>query len=206
MKKITKQILIIILLCSSITFAIVAHVDRLNAQYRLIELTAERDSYLTQNRGLWQSIEVLQAEVKEKTELLAAWQEPVNYRDVCSISIFKSWMDYLKIADHSSLQWKLQQVATTESNFGFRWIDHKYIMIAMSAQYGPVGTKYLITFESGQSMYAIIGDIKQDYCMSIDSSIIEFIVDINVLPTSTKRSGNFNSVFQGSITSIMAIE
>ena len=115
-------------------------------------------------------------------------------------------MDYLKITDHSSLQWKLQQVASTESNYGFRWIDKKYIMIAMSAQYGPVGTKYLITFADGKSMYAIIGDYKQEPCQAPDSSMIEFIIDATVTPKSILRSGNFNDVFNGSITSIMVIE
>ena len=48
--------------------------------------------------------------------------------------------------------------------------------------------------------------ISKDYCMSEDGSILEIIVDVTKVPKSIIKSGNFNDVFQGSITSIMAIE
>lgn len=179
---------------------------RIQTHKELIKVIGDRDYALEQNVQLWRNVEALQGDVKEKEELLVAKQLPVIYRDVCSISTFKSWMDSLKISDHSSLQWKLQKSATTEKNFGFRWIDQKYILVAMAKEYGPVGSKYLITFESGQSINVMIGDVKQEPCNSPDGSIIEFIIDSTVTPKSIIRSGNFNDIFKGSIIAIMVIE
>ena len=197
---------IITVVGGTLVFGGITTYARIQAHQELIKAIGERDYALEQNVQLWRTVESLQGDVKEKKELLAARQQPVNYRDVCSISTFKSWMDYLKISDHSSLQWKLQQVATTEENYGMRWIEQKYILVAMAKEYSPIGSKYLITFESGQSINVMIGDGKQEPCSSPDSSMIEFIIDSTVTPKSIIRSGNFNDVFKGSITSIIEAE
>lgn len=162
------------------------------------ELHVARENYQVvsdMNVKLWKSVSTLEDKMLEK--------ELIIYRDVCSINTFKSWMDYLEITDHSSTQWKLQQIATTEINFGFRWIEQKYIMVAMAKEYGPVGSKYLITFESGQNIHVMIGEVKQESRNSPDGSIIEFIIDSNITLKSIIRSGNFNDIFKGSITAIM---
>ena len=126
---------------------------------------------------------------------------------ICSpTSTFKSWMDYRKITSQSSRQWKLQQVATTDE-YGFRLIDEEYYMVAMAKQYGPVGTKYLISFSGGQQMKAIIGDTKGAMeCTHPDGSMIEMIVDSERMPSNVKRSGNYNSMIIGTITEIRKVE
>jgi len=174
---------------------------KMNTEMELLSAQIQLEDEQAENAKLWVSVETLQ------TEIAAIKSTPTYiYRNVCSTSIFKSYMDFRTITNHSSTQWKLQQVATTDKNFGVRLIDNKYIMVAMSAQYGPVGTKYLISFDSGKSINAIVGEQKQEPCQASDGSMIEFIIDVAVTPKSILRSGNFNDVFQGSITSIMAIE
>lgn len=124
---------------------------------------------------------------------------------ICSTtSTFKSWMDYRKITSTSSRQWKYQQIATTDDS-GFRKID-EYYMVAMAKQYGPVGTKYLISFSGGSQIYAMIGDIKGGTtCTHPDKSMLEFIVDIETLLPIIKRSGNVNKVFEGTIIEIRKV-
>lgn len=131
-------------------------------------------------------------------------EEPEE-REICSSSTFKSWMDYRSITSMSSKQYHLQQEAITDKNYGFRMIDG-YLLVAMGPQYGPVGKKYIIQFENGTVINAMIGDIKHQGCTSSDGSMIEFIVDKEVLPQFIKESGNFNLIFGGSIISIRDVE
>jgi hypothetical protein len=121
---------------------------------------------------------------------------------ICSTTAtFKSWMDYRKITNTSTRQWRYQQIATTDE-YGFRKVGD-YYMVAMAKQYGPVGTKYIITFSGGQQMPVIIGDLKANtQCAHPDGSMIEMIVDSQKMPGNVKRSGNYNSMIIGTITEI----
>jgi hypothetical protein len=125
---------------------------------------------------------------------------------VCSTkATFKSWMDYRKITDESTRQWKYRNLATTDEN-GFRRIDD-YYMVAMAKMYGPVGTKYFITFSGGASIYAMMGDLKGGTsCQHSDTSMLEFIIDIDTLLPKVRSSGNANKVFEGTITEIRVIK
>lgn len=126
--------------------------------------------------------------------------------EVCSTSTFKSYMDYRAITAKNSKQYELQQYATTNV-IGLRMIDD-YIMVAMTSQYGNVGDTLEIDF-ANTSIKVIIGDIKDaghDDCQSTrDSSIIEFIVDANVLNEEVKRLGNLEPIFNGSIREIRVL-
>lgn len=121
---------------------------------------------------------------------------------VCSSGTFKSWMDYNTVTAPSSDQYKLKSQSTTNLSTGIR--EYKgHLLVAMAAPYGPVGTTYEITFESNQTIKVIMGDIKADTdCEHSDGSMIEFIVDKNLMSESIRDSGNFNQMFVGPIVSI----
>lgn len=124
----------------------------------------------------------------------------------CSDNTFKSWMDFRAITNTNSEQYKLQRIASTESFLGLRLLDG-YFMIAISKSYGNVGD-IVEVFLEGNSFLAIIGDIKNaghsDGCSSDrDGSMLEFIVDVKSLHTDIKRSGNFNSFFEGKVLRIL---
>lgn len=122
--------------------------------------------------------------------------------EVCDTeSTFKSWMDYRKISDTSSDQYMYQQFALTNAN-GIR-VYEGHLMVAMSSTYGSIGDTFKITFENGSFILAVIGDIKADTeCTHPDGSMLEFIVDQDLIPESIKTSGNFNKLYGGVITSI----
>lgn len=130
---------------------------------------------------------------------------PYETMPICSTtSTFKSWMDYRKITSTSSRQWKLQQTATTDE-YGFRLVDG-YYTVAMAKMYGPVGTKYILSFSGGQSMDVIIGDVKANTdCSHSDGSMLEMIIDSTRMPYNVKRSGNYNSMISGTITEIRKV-
>lgn len=184
---------------------------RINLEQRLQSTLLELETTQAENDSLWITILALQTENDELSAeyktILLLWKNQENEtREICSNSIFKSWMDYRAITSKSSMQYQLQQSATTDKNYGFRTIDG-YLLVAMGPQYGPVGSKYIIQFEDGKVINAMIGDIKHEGCTSTsDNSMLEFIVDKTILPTSVKRSGNFDSVFNGPIIQIREVE
>lgn len=184
---------------------------RVNTELQLVRMQWQLEVVRSETITLWGTIIILQdkndalnvqnAALRNQVELEPA----IVYKTVCSTSSFKSWMDYRAITSIGSAQFKLQLKATTDPYYGFRMIDG-YIAVAMGSQYGPVGTKYIIEFEDGKVIQAIIGDIKHLGCQSKDGSMLEFIIDSKSIPILQKTSGNFNSVFNGSISMIREVE
>jgi hypothetical protein len=132
-------------------------------------------------------------------------KEPlVESEYICSKGTFKSYMDFRKITSPSSRQFKLQKIAETNKD-GHRVVG-KYIMVAMSKEYGPVGAKYEVYFKDGQSISVIIGDVKHEKCVSsADGSIIEFIVDTKLMSPLIRRLGNYNKIYNGPIVAIIKV-
>ena len=206
MKRNIQSLLLIALLGGSLIFSGTETMARISKQKQLLQAQSEVAKVTEENVKLWRTVEALQNDLKASEELLALRVSP-TYRTVCSSNQWKSFESESAITDHSSAQYKLKLKATIETNFGFLWIDKKYILVAMAPQYGPVGSKYLITFESGQSINVMIGDIKQAECYSPeDGSMIEIIVSLPDVPDYIKKAGNFDLVFRGSIKSIMEVE
>ena len=126
---------------------------------------------------------------------------------------FKSFMDYRKITNTKSAQWRLQQDAVTDE-YGFRRYAG-YYMIALGSFYthDEVGLKFRITLESGTVFEAITGDIKDDKDTDStnrhkDGNIVEFIVDRNLIPAYCDLTGDMSHInnFSGKIVSIELLE
>ncbi|HAO61570.1 MAG TPA: hypothetical protein DCQ90_06540 [Erysipelotrichaceae bacterium] len=197
------MVLIVFVFFSALTLSM-STLIRVNLEQRLQVTLQQVEKLQAENDALWDSVLVLQAEndvLKNQIELEPA----IVYKTICSTNPFKSWMDYRTITSPSSKQHALQKKATTDKNYGFRMFED-YILVAMGPQYGPVGSKYIIQFEDGKVIKAMIGDIKHQGCTSDDGSMIEFIVDSNTLPKFLKTSGNFNQLFNGSIKMIREVE
>ena len=126
---------------------------------------------------------------------------------------FKTYMDYRKITNKNSKQWKLQEQAWTEGR-GFRKID-EYFLVAVGTFYAKeVGKELLIEFEDGQQIKAIVGDIKQDKhtdptnrYVPVNGNIVEFIVDAEKLDPEVIRRGDVSWLgLNGKIKSIWEVE
>lgn len=134
---------------------------------------------------------------------------------------FKTYMDYRCITDTSSEQYKLQDKAYTD-NDGFRRVGEAYV-VAMGTYYSQeVGKTFRITFDNGNDVLVIVGDIKADshtdpehkYTAVYDSSgnfisanVLEFVVDTNKISRKAKRMGSVGvyEMLQGNIASITEI-
>ena len=100
---------------------------------------------------------------------------------------FKSYMSYKAITNKESKQYQLQTECWTDG-FGFRrWGD--YYCVAMGTAYSDViGTKFVITFDTGVQIKVILSDVKQDRhtdstnrFVPKNGNICEFLVDTNKL-------------------------
>ena len=126
---------------------------------------------------------------------------------------FKSYMPYTAITSKSSVQYKLQQQASTDSD-GIRCLDSKP-MVAVGTGWGlTVGDSALVICENGNNFEVIIGDIKADiHTISDNKTTIingcrcEFIVDTNSLNITVKYMGNVAVLeeYSGYITDIIKI-
>ena len=126
---------------------------------------------------------------------------------------FKTYMDYRKITNKNSKQWKLQEQAWTEGR-GFRKIGEHFLVAVGTFYADEVGKELLIEFEDGQQIKAIVGDIKQDKhtdstnrYVPVNGNIVEFIVDVEKLDPEVIRRGDVSLLgLNGKITSIWEVE
>lgn len=127
-------------------------------------------------------------------------------------SAFKTWMDYRKISDRSSAQWKLQQLCDTNTQ-GFREYDGCYI-VAVGSFYSSnrIGKRLVITFDTGESIQAIVGDVKMDEDVvngqyhKDNGNLIEFIVDKKVMDPTVLNCGDVSSLgLAGKVVSIVEV-
>ena len=124
---------------------------------------------------------------------------------------FKAWMGYKAITAKRSLQYKLQQNATTDE-YGFRRYNG-YYMIALGTYYTgySCGKYFRITLDTGVTFDAITGDVKSDAHTDAkhqhrNGNIVEFIVDTSKIESVCKRSGDMSDanggMFSGKVVKI----
>lgn len=112
---------------------------------------------------------------------------------------FKAFMSYALFNEESN-QYKLQQIAVTDER-GFRRIEVEGLpesayMVALGTYYSnsKVGDVFVVTFDNGNVIYCVTGDVKADKDTDINNqyrldgtnienaNIIEFIIDTNNNP------------------------
>lgn len=112
---------------------------------------------------------------------------------------YKSFMDYRKITDESSPQWKLQQDAYT-GDYGIRMIDNRFC-IAVGFAFNPKIGQYIdLKLENGVIIPCIISDEKAIYdtdenniFTSDNGCCTEFVIDIDELNSKVNISGDISS-------------
>lgn len=121
---------------------------------------------------------------------------------------FKSYENYKSITNKNSPQYRLQQEAYT-GDYGIRMVDGRYCVAMGSYWTEEIGTKLDVYLESGEMIPVILGDNKQDChtdstnrigCNNKD--VLEFIVDVNEIPSKVKNCGNFNCIFSGKVVDV----
>lgn len=143
-----------------------------------------------------ENIEIFLGIKKESAEQLVNMGVPSSIN-----TSFKAYMDYRTITSRGSTQYKMQQSAYTEN--GFRKMDGCYL-VAMGSYYGRCGDKLKITFDTGNSIYVIIGDSKADQHTDASNmyrpmksgygNVVEFIIDSRTIASIGKKMGDVSHV------------
>lgn len=146
--------------------------------------------------------------VKESADEIKQNENLIEHIDDMDTSV-KTWMDYRAITDTSSPQWRLQQDAYTDEN-GLRKVGDYYCVAFGTGISNGIGSKFKVTFDSGNEILVIVADHKADRhtdktntYMNINdkANVMEFIVDSNKLNNTAKVMGNVNYIsgFEGQI-------
>lgn len=163
------------------------------------------------NVALESEIQKLLVDIEELEEKLRVAEEKINvapvlppYRD------FKSYMSYKAINSQSSVQWQLQQQATTNED-GIRCING-IPMVAVGTGWGlSVGDIALVTCDNGNSFTVMIGDIKSDAHTDMENKTTmsngcrcEFIVETDKLDTKVRIMGSMTALdkYKGYVVNI----
>lgn len=132
---------------------------------------------------------------------------------------FKSWMDYTAITNKQSPQWKLQEQAYTDEN-GLRKVDEYYCVAVGTGLSEGIGTKLIVTLDTGVEIPVIVADHKSDRhtdatntYMAMNNgriNIIEFVIEYNCLAEKAKLMGDVSYVpggqFKGQVVEIKGVE
>lgn len=116
-------------------------------------------------------------------------------------------MDYRKITNKKSDQWLLQEKCTTNVTNGIREYSG-YYTVAMAANYGrQIGDCWRVTLNNGKLFYIMLGEFKDDGsdpyrmgdpCNNYDeqecTNVIEFIVDMDVVPSDVRKAGTMSKL------------
>lgn len=128
----------------------------------------------------------------------------------------KTYMDYRKITKTDSAQYKLiHSDEITIDDRGFLITKDGYIGVALGTFFGPVGSKFIFTFEDGHQLKLIKVEVKSDAhtcahnILDGSNAAIEFVIDSKTSWMNAHRganglifNGNFNAYFNGKIKSI----
>lgn len=144
-------------------------------------------------------IEIVEVEKVIEVEVEREIEVEKEYLGVCSPeSIKKTYMDYRAVTNTNSTQYSFLSQCNKVN--GMLLYENHYV-VAMSQEYGDIGTKLNIQLSSGSYFPVVIGDFKHEGCTSSDGSMIEFIVDTENLDSELLQN-NFDIWFSGKIISI----
>lgn len=165
-------------------------------------------------------VEENQAPTTEKDQEPVAIEEqvveeastPIQYSNVVTPyphSDFKTYMYASAITNTASAQYQLISRAYV-GDYGIMMVDGCYLVAMGTAYANYIGQRYQVTFETGQVINVIIGDVKQDIhtdqynsAGAANGDLLEFIVAQP--PEQVALMGNYNVVFPGKVAYLTVI-
>lgn len=206
MRKIRKRFFILvffilILFISLVTFATIETNSTENIVPEKIEKVKEKD----------ESRKITTEEEKENIEQA----DPIDSTTSSNIIIpyphsdFKTYMYASAVTDTTSAQYQLISNAYV-GDYGIMMVDGCYLVAMGTAYANYIGQKYQVTFETGQVIDIMIGDVKQDIHTDqynsagiINGDLLEFIVAQP--PQEVTIMGNYNIIFPGKVAYLTAL-
>lgn len=195
--------------------------DNVIAQSELIssleDILESKDEYLQEKAKKEAEEKKAKEEAERKKKIEEAKKlESGNFKQisVCNSSSTKSYMDYRKITNTASAQYRLiHSGQITVGDDGLLYSNDGFIGVALGSFYGEIGDKFKFVLSNGQELNVIKLDEKSDNhtvngCYhKVDSSVIEFVVHKEKAHNTFGGAnghpggGNFNNIskFSGTI-------
>ena len=162
--------------------------------------------------------EEITEEIEEEEQLVIVGDNLLSTLPAGDTS-FKSWMDYTAITNKQSPQWKLQEQAYTDEN-GLRKVDEFYCIAAGTGLSEGIGTKLMVTLDTGVEFPVIVADHKADKHTDATNTymamsngrinIIEFVIEYGKLASQAKQMGDVSYIpggqFKGQVVEIKEVE
>ena len=124
-------------------------------------------------------------------------------------SDFKTYMYGSAVTNTASAQYQLISRAYV-GDYGIMTVDGCYLVAMGTAYAHYIGEKYQVTFENGQVINVMIGDVKQDIhtdqynsAGAANGDLLEFIVAQP--PEQVTLMGNYNVIFPGRVAYLTVI-
>lgn len=203
---------------------ILAYMDQRNTEISIRKeadtaIATQMETTMEVLKNISSQVQAINALPSEQQEYEKRIRETSEEIPLCAYGIYtKSYMDADTVTDEDSLQYKLlSQMHINEK--GLYETDDGYVAIALGSYYGGVGTKYLITLDTGVTFKAIKADEKADEhvydgCIhKVDGSMMEFILDTDKasqyfgLSNGYVAGGNLNNSndYRGDIVEIRQV-
>lgn len=176
-------------------------------QSELATKTALCDALDKTNIEYFNRIVEIEYQLKESTAQEAATKKE---RLPVAQTNFFAFMDYRKITDMESDQYRLQQECFTEESTGIRTYNCDgitYYCVALGSAYGrDIGDTWCVTLVNGLKFNIILAEFKDDgsteffghYCKNYDDedciNVIEFIVDTQQVPAVARARGTMSAL------------
>lgn len=206
MRKIRKRFFILvffifILFISLITFATIEINPTENIVPEKIEKVKEKD----------ESRKITTEEGKENVEQTDPTESATSSNIIIPYphSDFKTYMYASAVTDTTSAQYQLISQAYI-GDYGIMMVDGCYLVAMGTAYANYIGQKYQVTFETGQIIDVMIGDVKQDIhtdqynsAGAANGDLLEFIVAQP--PEQVTIMGNYNVIFPGRVAYLTAL-
>lgn len=124
-------------------------------------------------------------------------------------SDFKTYMYGSAVTNTASAQYQLISRAYV-GDYGIMMVDGCYLVAMGTAYANYIGQRYQVTFETGQVINVMIGDVKQDIhtdqynsAGAANGDLLEFIVAQP--PEQVTIMGNYNVIFPGRVAYLIAL-
>lgn len=157
-----------------------------------------------------EDIEKIKNEINRVSEIIEQYMYDLNFTDKTVFNIpesynqrdFKSYESYKVITSKNSPHYKLQNQYAVTGPEGIRKVDDRFCIAVGSYFTTTIGQYIDIVLANGTIIPCILGDQKSDahtdeqhIAHSTDGSIVEFIVDLDVLNELPRKMGNISYVY-----------
>lgn len=192
-------------------------IEKTKKKVKKEEKTADTSTKTPQEEENPQTTEPVEAEVvvEEPTPVSEEATSPVvntsNNNTIVPYphSDFKTYMYSSAVTNTASAQYQLISRAYV-GDYGIMMVDGCYLVAMGTAYANYIGQRYQVTFETGQVINVMIGDVKQDIhtdqynsAGAANGDLLEFIVAQP--PEQVAIMGNYNVIFPGRVAYLTAL-